>query len=52
MYFIIANLFILIPITLIMYVGIICLVFEIHALEKPLSLMIQFTNSGLKIINN
>jgi len=51
-YFIISNLFILIPITLLMYTGIAILVLRIHFVAPAFEWLINFTNSGLKWIAN
>lgn len=56
-YFIISNLFIAIPATLIMYIGIIFLVFPwpmlvMQYLSKALENCILFANNGLKLIEN
>lgn len=50
-YFIISNLFILIPITVLMYVGIAILLFKFHFLAPAFEWLIIFTNKGLKWIS-
>lgn len=50
-YFIISNLFILIPITLLMYSGIALLVLRIYFVAPAFEWLINFTNSGLKWIS-
>lgn len=50
-YFIISNLFILIPITLLMYSGIAILVLRIYFVAPAFEWLINFTNSGLKWIS-
>jgi competence protein ComEC len=51
-YFIFSNLFILLPLTAMMYLGIGILVFRIHFLSPLFEWIINFTNSGLKWISN
>ncbi|MNK33183.1 ComEC family competence protein [compost metagenome] len=50
-YFIISNLFILIPITILMYVGIAILLLKIHFIAPAFEWLITFTNKGLKWIS-
>ncbi len=50
-YFIISNLFILIPMTLLMYSGIAILVLKVYFLAPAFEWLINFTNSGLKWIS-
>ncbi len=50
-YFLISNLFIILPIALLMYTGILILVFRIAALGPVFDFMIKFTNKGLKLIS-
>jgi competence protein ComEC len=50
MYFLISNLFILLPVTGIMYLGILVLVFRLTFLAELLEWLISMTNSGLKYI--
>ena len=49
-YFIISNLFILIPITLLMYSGIAILILRIYFIAPAFEWLINFTNAGLKWI--
>lgn len=49
-YFIISNLFILIPITVMMYLGIAILLLKLNFLAPAFEYLITFTNSGLKWI--
>ncbi len=49
-YFIISNLFVLIPITLMMYLGIAILLLRLHFLAPIFEYLINFTNRGLKRI--
>lgn len=51
-YFIMSNLFILIPITLLMYSGIAILTLRIYFAAPAFEWLINFTNSGLKWIAN
>lgn len=51
-YFMISNLFILIPITLMMYLGIAILLLKLHFLAPIFEYLINFTNKGLKWIAN
>ncbi len=51
-YFIISNLFILIPITVLMYGGIAILLFKAYFLAPVFEWLINFTNAGLKWIAN
>lgn len=51
-YFIISNLFILIPITIMMYLGIAILLLKLNFLAPVFEYLINFTNSGLKWIAN
>ncbi|MDR6781704.1 competence protein ComEC [Pedobacter africanus] len=48
--FLISNLFIMIPVTLILYIGIITLLFKIECLGPLLEALIRFTNTGLNKI--
>ncbi|SMC85564.1 competence protein ComEC [Pedobacter africanus] len=48
--FLISNLFIMIPVTLILYIGIITLLFKIECLGPLLEALITFTNTGLNKI--
>lgn len=50
-YFIISNLFILIPITVLMYVGIAILLLRVHVIAPAFEWIITFTNNGLKWIS-
>ncbi|MES2454602.1 MAG: ComEC/Rec2 family competence protein [Bacteroidota bacterium] len=50
-YFLISNLFIILPIALLMYTGILILVFRIAALGPLFDYMIKFTNRGLTLIS-
>ncbi|RZK27036.1 MAG: ComEC family competence protein [Flavobacterium sp.] len=50
MYFIFSNLFILLPVTGIMYLGILILLFRLTFLSESLEWLINMTNSGLKYI--
>lgn len=50
-YFIIGNLFILIPITVLMYVGIAILLLKVYFLAPIFEWIITFTNKGLKWIS-
>jgi len=50
-YFIISNLFILIPITVLMYTGIAILLLKVHFLAPAFEWLIVFTNKGLKWIS-
>lgn len=50
-YFIISNLFILIPITVLMYVGIAILLLRLYFIAPAFEWLITFTNSGLKWIS-
>ena len=52
LYFIFSNLFILVPITLLMYLGISILLFKIHFLAPIFEWIIIFMNDGLKWIAN
>ena len=47
-YFLISNLFILLPVTAIMYLGILVLILRLDFLAGPLEWLISFTNSGLR----
>ncbi|MEJ7559491.1 MAG: ComEC/Rec2 family competence protein [Pedobacter sp.] len=49
-YFLISNLFILLPVTGIMYLGILVLLFRLSFLAELLEWLIRFTNSGLKFV--
>lgn len=49
-YFIVANLFILIPLTLMMYLGIAILMLRVYFLAPAFEWIITFTNNGLKWI--
>lgn len=49
-YFIISNLFILIPITVLMYAGIAILLLKVYFLAPAFEWLITFTNNGLKWI--
>jgi len=49
-YFLLSNLFILVPATLMMYVGISMLLFRLYFLAPVLEWIINFTNAGLKWI--
>ena len=51
LYFLISNLFILLPVTAIMYLGILVLILRIDFLAGPLELLISFTNSGLRYLS-
>ncbi|WAC42741.1 ComEC/Rec2 family competence protein [Pedobacter sp. SL55] len=51
-YFIISNLFILIPITILMYLGIAILLVRVYFLAPIFEWIITFTNQGLKWISN
>ena len=51
LYFLIGNLFILLPITLLMYLGIVILIFKIEALAPVFEWFIRFTNSGISLIS-
>lgn len=48
LYFLISNLFILLPVTAIMYLGILVLILRLDFLAGPLEWLISFTNSGLR----
>ena len=50
-YFLISNLFIILPIALLMYTGILILIFRIAALGPVFEYMIKFTNKGLRLIS-
>ena len=50
-YFIISNLFILIPITVLMYVGIAILLLRVYFVAPVFEWLITFTNTGLKWIS-
>ncbi|SOD12718.1 ComEC/Rec2 family competence protein [Pedobacter xixiisoli] len=50
-YFIISNLFILIPITILMYVGIAILLLKVHFIAPAFEWLIVFINKGLKWIS-
>ncbi len=52
LYFIFANIFILIPIIFLMYLGITILVFKVYFLAPIFEWIINFTNNGLKWIAN
>ncbi|MEJ5995493.1 ComEC/Rec2 family competence protein [Pedobacter sp. Du54] len=52
LYFIFSNLFILLPITLLMYLGISILLFKLHFLAPIFQWLIIFMNNGLKWIAN
>ena len=49
-YFLFSNLFILLPVTAIMYLGILVLLGRFNFLAGPFEWLISFTNSGLKFI--
>jgi competence protein ComEC len=49
-YFLISNLFILLPVTAIMYLGIVVLIFRLTFLAELLEWLISMTNLGLKYI--
>lgn len=51
-YFILSNLFILIPITLLMYAGLAILILTVHFLAPAFEWLIIFINNGLKWIAN
>lgn len=51
-YFIISNLFILFPITLLMYAGISILLLKVYFLAPAFEWLVVFTNNGLKWIAN
>lgn len=51
-YFIFSNLFILLPITVLMYMGIAILMLRLHFLAPIFEWLINFTNNGLKWIAN
>ena len=50
LYFIFANLFILVPLTLMMYLGIGILIFKVYFIAPIFEWIITFTNNGLKFI--
>jgi competence protein ComEC len=50
LYFLVSNLFIFLPVTVIMYLGIIILLFRLTFLAEILEWLIKFTNSGLRFI--
>lgn len=50
-YFLISNLFILLPAALLMYLGIFLLIFRIEALGPAFEWLINFTNAGLSTIS-
>ncbi len=52
LYFIFSNLFLLLPVTLLMYLGIIILLFKFYFLAPVFEWIIIFLNSGLKWIAN
>lgn len=52
LYFIFSNLFILLPITALMYIGIAILILKLHFLAPIFEWLINFTNNGLKWIAN
>jgi len=49
-HFLWSNLFIMLPVTLMMYIGLGMLLFKVYGLAPILALIIQFTNAGLKWI--
>jgi competence protein ComEC len=51
-YFLVSNLFIMLPATLMMYLGLSMLLFRLYFLAPLLELIISFTNKGLKWIAN
>jgi competence protein ComEC len=51
-YFLISNLFIMLPVALIMYLGLIILICRLYFLMPLFALLISFTNRGLQIIAN
>ena len=51
-YFLLSNLFIMLPATLMMYLGLSMLLFRLYFLAPLLEWIINFTNSGLKWIAN
>jgi len=51
-YFLWSNLFIMLPVTLMMYIGLGMLLFRLYVLAPVLELIIKFTNAGLKWIAN
>ncbi|RZK44110.1 MAG: ComEC family competence protein [Pedobacter sp.] len=50
LYFIISNLFILIPLTILMYLGLLILIFKLYFLAEVFEWIILFMNNGLKCI--
>jgi competence protein ComEC len=51
-YFLISNLFIMLPISLIMYLGLVILICKFYVLMPLFAWLINFTNRGLQIISN
>ncbi|WP_316836654.1 ComEC/Rec2 family competence protein [Pedobacter nutrimenti] len=51
-YFLFSNLFIMIPAALMMYIGLIMLLFKFYFLAAPFEWLICFTNSGLRWISD
>lgn len=51
-YFLFGNLFIMIPAALIMYTGLVMLLFKCYFLSTPFEWLIHFTNSGLRWISD
>jgi competence protein ComEC len=52
LYFLLSNLFIILPIAMLMYLGIFILIFRIEILGPAFEWLINFTNTGLSIIAN
>jgi len=51
-YFLFSNLFIMIPAALMMYTGLVMLLFKCYFLAAPFEWLIRFTNSGLRWISD
>jgi competence protein ComEC len=51
-YFLISNFFIMLPLSLLMYIGLSMLLFKLYFLAPVLEFIISFTNAGLKWIAN
>jgi competence protein ComEC len=49
-YFLISNLFIMLPVSLIMYLGLVILIFRLYFLMPVFAWLISFTNRGLQFI--
>jgi competence protein ComEC len=50
-YFLVSNLFIILPIAALMYLGLLILIFRVYFLMPAFEWLINFTNDGLKLIS-